>query len=102
MPVRTVLVDGPDDTPRKRMVQTFTGLTFDAVDAAFISAQLKHGFDQTPASPGMSSWQKLSILVEEVGEVARALNDGESQDALVKELLQTATMALAWVESIER
>jgi hypothetical protein len=99
------LVDEPRDTPHIRMVSKFQGITYDEVDAAFIAAQVKHsldGEDGTPHNPSMPAWRKLSILVEEVGEVARALNDGESRDALAKELMQTATMALAWYESIVR
>ena len=42
---------------------------------------------------------KLSALVEEVGEVARAINDGESSHHVQSELVQVAAVAFAWLES---
>lgn len=42
------------------------------------------------------------ILGEEVGEVARALNDRESLDALYRELIQVATVTLVWAERVRR
>lgn len=60
----------------------------------FKAAIKKHGFEQTPANPKMSDGERLKILVEEVGEVARAMTyDEGSTDELLKELLQVATMA---------
>ena len=43
---------------------------------------------------------KLSVLMEEVGEVARELNEGPNFDRLKKELIQVAAVAVAWAESI--
>lgn len=40
------------------------------------------------------------ILGEEVGEVAKALNEQESIEALKKELVQVAAVATAWVEAL--
>lgn len=40
----------------------------------------------------------LSILTEEVGEVARALNDDKDKDEIRKELVQVAAVAVAWLE----
>lgn len=55
-------------------------------------------------------WDNLAILVEEVGEVARAINDSQKpltptglEDAeaqLVEELTQVAAVAMAWLEGI--
>lgn len=45
---------------------------------------------------------KLAILVEEVGEVAKALNEGDDLASLQAELVQVAAVATAWAESIER
>ena len=42
----------------------------------------------------------LTILAEEFGEVAKALL--ESDDGLANELLQTAAVCVAWLESLER
>lgn len=40
------------------------------------------------------------ILVEEVGEVSKALNDGEPLSNLQAELYQVAAVAVAWLESL--
>jgi NTP pyrophosphatase (non-canonical NTP hydrolase) len=67
-------------------------------------------FPHTCADAELSDHEKLTILVEEVGEVARAvLNktklayDGFSfaQEKLREELVQVAAVATAWLESIE-
>ena len=42
--------------------------------------------------------ERLAVLVEEVGEVARAMNDGKG---LREELIQVAAVAVAWVEAID-
>jgi hypothetical protein len=50
-------------------------------------------------NPGMELWERMAILFEEAGEVARACTydqDGE----LLKELIQTAAMAASWAEAI--
>lgn len=44
-----------------------------------------------------SDLQWHSVLVEEVGEVARALNEGLEPN-LEEELIQVATVAIAWLE----
>lgn len=52
------------------------------------------------ASDSSLDWPlKLSALMEEVGEVARALNDGEAPLRLQSELVQVAAVAFAWLES---
>lgn len=66
-----------------------------------IRAVDKHGYEQTPLSAAMPDHQKLIILVEEVGEVARAMTyDEGNRDKLREELIQTATMAAAWAMSL--
>ena len=44
----------------------------------------------------------LGILVEEVGEVAKALNEDDPVEHLREELVQVAAVATAWVEKIDR
>jgi len=62
----------------------------------------KHGYGRTPLSTDMGDASKLIILVEEVGEVARALTyDNADFEGLKSELIQVATMALAWHASLE-
>lgn len=77
-------------------------LTLDAVRAEALRAHIKHG-PKSLLNPDMPVVEKLAALVEECGEVGRALTyDGdEGKDHLVKELIQVASVALTWVESIE-
>lgn len=56
-----------------------------------------HSCEQMP--PDDSRW--LPVLVEEVGEVARAICDGETPARVREELVQVAAMALAWADAIE-
>lgn len=71
------------------------------VKTEFKRAVDKHGFDNTPASPKVSDGEMLKILVEEVGEVARAMTyDEGSTENLITELIQVATMAAAAVVGI--
>lgn len=42
----------------------------------------------------------LRILMEEVGEVAEVLNDGEGLERLDEELSQVAAVAVAWIEAV--
>lgn len=43
--------------------------------------------------------QKLAVLMEEVGEVAKAIIDHESEARVRSELVQVAAVAVAWLES---
>jgi NTP pyrophosphatase (non-canonical NTP hydrolase) len=51
-------------------------------------------------STDVSDTFKLSVMIEEVGEVARAILDGEPNTQLMQELVQVAAVATAWLESI--
>jgi NTP pyrophosphatase (non-canonical NTP hydrolase) len=54
------------------------------------------------AADEVSSVLKLPILLEEVGEVAKALNEGDDLASLQAELVQVAAVAVAWAESLEQ
>lgn len=68
-------------------------------------AHAKHG-DTSMESFPVDSLDRLAILTEEVGEVAKEFNDARHDRravdlaALRKELVQTATMAAAWADMI--
>lgn len=47
-------------------------------------------------NPDMPEEFRLPVLVEEVGEVAKAMNDNESAEAMYAELIQVGAMALSW------
>ncbi len=69
-------------------------------------AHAKHG-DKSMEGWPVESYARLSILLEEVGEVAREFNDAELQGApidlaaLRSELIQVTAMAGAWADRIE-
>jgi NTP pyrophosphatase (non-canonical NTP hydrolase) len=52
-----------------------------------------------PVLRGYSADRWLRVLVEEVGEVARALEDGNPEN-LVAELTQVAAVAVAMIEAL--
>lgn len=76
--------------------------TLDAVQVEAGNAINKHGFAQTPNNPMMLDTDKLVILVEEIGEIARGLtyDNRETPTKLRHELIQLATMALMWADSL--
>lgn len=74
------------------------------VRAEYDRAHAKHQ-GMTPYNPSMSDDDRAAILGEEVGEVARALTpDADTAvghgGELAEELVQTATMAAAWLARI--
>ncbi len=64
-----------------------------------LNARVKHGTGKTPQNPDMSDADKLAILVSEVGEVAEAIGYRHRKN-LKTEVLQVATMALLWYDSL--
>jgi len=83
-------------------------ITLSAVQAEATRAHLRHG-DHSMLGAAVTESDRLAILTEEVGEVARELNEDrlgnlpvdEWRDRRVKELIQVAAMALSWVEALE-
>ena len=45
-------------------------------------------------------FRRLSILLEEVGEVAQCLNDHESPDRLIDELVDAIAVGVRWLENL--
>lgn len=91
-----------------RWYQDITGASMrcvlDAVRAEYDRAHTKHD-GNTPANPNMSDMHRAAILLEEVGEVARALTPDAKTPVghagnLADELIQTATMAAAWLQHL--
>lgn len=65
-------------------------------------------FKYTCADLGIDDLERLAVLTEEVGEVARAVlehmelvNDLGDTD-LRKELVQVAAVAVAWIEALDK
>lgn len=75
-----------------------SSLTLNAVNAEYTRAHVKHT-GWTPNNDRMSDGERLAILMEEVGEVARAITyDNSNDENLVSELIQVSAMAAAWAE----
>ena len=55
--------------------------------------------EYTAADPDCPDVLRLAALVEEIGEVARALHDADF-DNLAEELVQVAAVAVAWREAL--
>lgn len=69
---------------------------------AYTCADRWSGDEGVPIPPA----EKLAVLAEEFGEVARAVcelqpGDTETRSRLRDELIQVAAVAVAWVESLE-
>lgn len=65
-------------------------------------AHEKHGELSMVAVNGKTQAERLVILVEEVGEVARALTYDEGDRAnLREELVQVAAMAVSWLYALD-
>lgn len=82
-------------------------LTLTAINAEAIRAHARHG--QQSMFYGDDA-KGLRILVEEVGEIAREMNElalgnrtqSEYHDNLEKELIQTAAMCATWLERLNQ
>jgi uncharacterized protein DUF4406 len=109
MPIYSVdeLVGGTMTTTND--FRTLSPVTISAINAATIHAQVKHG-DRSYLGDGLTTTERLAGLMEEVGEVARALTydgggrEGEhpgDKDKVVKELLQVASVAACWAEWLD-
>jgi len=73
----------------------FSPASIEAIQAEMRRAIDKHGIEETPLVQDDAG--SLPILVEELGEVAKAMTyDNGDRAKLAAELLQTAAMALAW------
>lgn len=66
-------------------------------------AVAKHGLERSALSPALGDAEKLAILVEEVGEVARAMTYDEAQglEHLRAELVQVSSVAACWAQAID-
>ena len=74
--------------------------TIAVLQAEMNRAIRKHGIENTPLR--QTDHFNLAVLVEEVGEVARAMTYDEGSDAsLYDELVQVAAMALAFAQNVD-
>jgi len=107
----------PRDVEDDTIKLVLSGLTLSAIQAEATRAHFLHG-NNSMLFGDQSQERRLAILTEEVGEVAKELNEASiratqanltprindeflDRDALVKELIQVAAMAASWVEALE-
>lgn len=78
----------------KTMPGGLSELTLHALLAESYRAHAKHG-DKSLLFSGLTDTQRLAALVEEVGEVARAMtyDNDQGREHLIKELIQVANVA---------
>lgn len=79
---------------------------WDEVRAERLRAYLKHG-DTSMEELAVTDLTRLTVLMEEVGEVAREFNEWRhtgtlNRADLRKELIQVAAMAGAWADALDR
>lgn len=89
-----------------------TGASLDALLDEIVAegnrAHLKHG-DTSMRSQPWNSHRRMTIMIEELGELAEPMNDldhgkltePEALDAARREAVQVAAMALDWLIAIE-
>lgn len=75
-------------------------ITVNAVQGTVLAAIGKHG-DHTVLNPRITDEEKLAVLVEEVGEVARALTYDQPRENLCRELLHVAATAAGWAQCVD-
>ncbi len=86
-------------------VLVLSDVTLSAIQAEATRAHVMHGVNSVLRVT--SNDRRFSILAEEVGEVAKELNDADienrpvDRDKLVKELIQVAATAGTFVEALE-
>lgn len=73
--------------------------TFTTIDREAGAAIQKHGHLNTPINSKSDALVNLSILLEEVGEVAHALNEKDPEN-LKEELAQVAAVCAMWLDGI--
>lgn len=88
-----------DDSPTVRIIKQ---ISMERARQSFLRDSGK--FTHTVADDGMTDGYRLAVLMEEVGEVANALQMAEGEckaAAMHNELIQVAAVAVAWCEYLE-
>lgn len=80
------------------MTHTYNILKLIQLERGRQEALKQAGKFQFTCADTVSDWKKLPILLEEVGEVAKAMNEDDFI-GIVKELIQVAAVCVAWLES---
>lgn len=72
------------------------------ISAGRSKAHAKHGQNSIEAVPGSEYGQWLAILGEEFGEACSALTYDKDSDDLRAELIDVATVTVAWIAALDR
>jgi NTP pyrophosphatase (non-canonical NTP hydrolase) len=96
-----------NDSDWTRINGTALGKIWGEVTLERVKQEVKFGDSgMTCANPSMSPLLALAVLMEEVGEVAHVLNEGEGIDQwrhyCREELIQVAAVAVAWIEGLDK
>lgn len=67
--------------------------TIQIIEQSLDAARTRHPFFASNEN------HALVLLMEEVGEVARAVNDSEGNDRIKEELLHVITVCIRWIEN---
>lgn len=70
---------------------------FESIKAERARQDERHG----EGNKGSSNFRYLTIATEEIGEVAKAILDGESTERIVEELVQVAAVCVQWIEKLK-
>lgn len=71
-----------------------------AVQANIIGGIIAERMRQDRLHPEFPEGLRMAILAEEVGEVGKALQEG-NKAAMIEELYQVAATAVRWIEELE-
>jgi hypothetical protein len=72
------------------------------IAAGRTKAREKHGESSIEAVPGSDYGKWLAILGEEFGEVCSALTYDKDSDNLRAELIDVATVTVAWIAALDK
>jgi hypothetical protein len=88
-----------EPVPVREIIMPLTSLTLAAIQAEAFRRHCRHA-ECSVLSTDMTNGERLAILVDEVGDVARALTLNDDKTGLEVELIQVAAVAASWVEAL--
>lgn len=85
-------------------LESFPVEPYDSVNSERIRAHKKHGHRDGGGMERLDPYDKAwwPVVIEEIGEVALAINDKDSIEHMREELVQVAAMVCAWIDSCSR
>lgn len=103
MTIELIPVDQVKPLNHQNLTLTATAVVAEVIRQDVLARQGRFG--GTHILPSGPDAARLSVLTEEVGEVAKEINEAFAgngdKDKLVKELIQVAACAIAWATALE-